>query len=152
MCCILDKIIIEIKNTVQGSSTLKSDMEKKKEIKENKQEKKGKERRKYKRWILSTYFDAYETKMNSSLGYLADISFGGMLLISKYPVQTNIVLPLRIELNKDIDKGAKMQVITRAVRCDEDTNFKYFNIGLKLVDLTSSNLAIIKRLIEKYSI
>ena len=115
-------------------------------------EKKGRERRKHKRWILSSYFDTYETKMNSSLGYLADISFGGMMLISKYPVQTNIVLPLRIELNKEVDKNSKMQVITRTVRCDEDKDYKYFNIGLKLIDLSSSNLAIIKRLIEKYAI
>ncbi|MCG8338609.1 MAG: PilZ domain-containing protein [Proteobacteria bacterium] len=118
----------------------------------NESEKKSRERRKHKRWILSSYFDTYETKMNSSLGYLADISFGGMMLISKYPVQTNIVLPLRIELNKEVDKNAKMQVITRTVRCDEDKDYKYFNIGLKLIDLSSSNLAIIKRLIEKYAI
>lgn len=120
--------------------------------KEKRSGKTGKERRKYKRWILSTYFDAYETKLNASMGYLADISFGGMLLISKYPVQTNIVLPLRIELSEEVDQSGSMQVMSRTVRCDEDTNFKYFNIGLKLVDLTSSNLAIIKRLIEKYAI
>jgi hypothetical protein len=110
------------------------------------------EKRKHKRWMLSSYFDTYETKMNSSLGYLADISFGGMMLISKYPVQTNIVLPLRIELNNEMDKTGSMQVITRTVRCDEDKDYKYFNIGLKLIDLSSANLAIIKRLIEKYAI
>lgn len=110
------------------------------------------EKRKHKRWMLSSYFDTYETKMNSSLGYLADVSFGGMMLISKYPVQTNIVLPLRIELNNEVDKSGSMQVITRTVRCDEDKDYKYFKIGLKLIDLSSSNLAIIKRLIEKYAI
>ena len=112
----------------------------------------GSERRRHKRWNLNSYFDTYETKLNSSLGYLADISFGGMMLISKYPVQTNIVLPLRIELNKEVDKKGNMQVITRTVRCDEDKDYKYFNIGLKLIDLSSMNLTTIKRLIEKYAI
>lgn len=111
-----------------------------------------KERRKYKRWLLSSYFDTYEMNSNSSLGYLADVSYGGIMLVSKYPVQTNIVLPLRIELNKEVDKGGQMQVVTRSVRCNEDRDFKYYNIGLKLIDLSSANLSIIKRLIEKYSI
>ena len=111
-----------------------------------------KERRKYKRWLLSSYFDTYEMNMNSSLGYMADISYGGMMLISKYPVQTNIVLPLRIELNEEVEKACQMKVITRSVRCNEDKDFSYFNIGLKLVDLSSSNLSIIKRVIEKYAI
>lgn len=117
-----------------------------------KAERSVKERRKYKRWLLSSYFDAYEMNMNSSLGYLADISYGGMMLISKYPVQTNIVLPIRIELNKEVNKNGQMQVVTRTVRCEEDSDFNYFNIGLKLIDLSSSNLAVIKNLIEKYSI
>ena len=127
-------------------------MVKKTDTAEEKVKQTGKERRQHKRWILSSYFDTYETKMNSSLGYLADISFGGMMLISKYPVQTNIVLRLRIELNKEVDKTGKMQVITRTVRCDEDKDYKFFRIGLKLVDLSSTNLAVIKRLIEKYAI
>lgn len=115
-------------------------------------EKKVRERRKYKRWLLSSYFDAYEMKMNSTLGYLADISYGGMMLISKYPVETNIVLPLRIDLDAEVDKSGQMQVVTQSVRCDEDKDYNYFNIGLKLIDLSSANLAIIKRLIEKYAI
>lgn len=114
--------------------------------------KQGRERRKYKRWLLSSYFDTFEMNMNSSLGYLADISYGGMMLISKYPVQINIVLPVRVDLNKEVDRSGAMQVVTRTVRCDEDRDFNYFNIGLKLVDLSSANLAIIKRLIEKYAI
>ncbi len=115
-------------------------------------EKSMSERRKYKRWLLSSYFDTYEMNMNSSLGYLADISYGGMMLISKYPVQTNIVLPLRIELSQELETKGQMKVVTRSVRCNEDQDFNYFNIGLKLVDLSSSNLAIIKRLIEQYAI
>ncbi len=111
-----------------------------------------KERRKYKRWLLSSYFDAYEMNSNSSLGYLADVSYGGLMLVSKYPVETNLILPLRIELNKEVDRGGQMQIVTRSVRCNEEKDFNYFNIGLKLIDLSSANLSIIKRLIEKYSI
>lgn len=90
--------------------------------------------------------------MNSSLGYLADISYGGLMLISKYPIQTNIVLPLRVELNSQVDRSGQMKVVTRSVRCEEDKDYSYFNIGLKLVDLSSSNLAIIQRLIDEYAI
>ncbi len=110
-----------------------------------------KERRKYKRWLLSSYFDTYEANTNSAMGYLADVSYGGVMLISKYPVQTSIVLPLRIELNSQLDNNGQMKIVTRSVRCQKAKDFDYYNIGLKLIDLSSSNLAIIKRVIEMYS-
>lgn len=111
-----------------------------------------KDQRKYKRWFLSSYLDVYEMNMNASVGYMADVSYGGMMLISKYPVQTNIVMPLRVELDSDLTQSGHMKVVTRSVRCDKDKDLDYYNIGLKLVDLTSGNLNIIKRIIEMYAI
>ncbi len=110
------------------------------------------ERRQHKRWLLSSYFDAYEMKMNSCVGYLAEVSYGGMMLISKFPVQTNIVMPLRIEFNNSVKEANQMKVVTKPVRCYKDQDFSYYSVGLKLVDLSSSNLTIIKHLIDKYAI
>ncbi len=110
------------------------------------------ERRQHKRWLLSSYFDAYEMKMNSCVGYLAEVSYGGMMLISKFPVQTNIVMPLRIEFNNSVEEVNQMKVVTNPVRCYKDQDFSYYSVGLKLVDLSSSNLTIIKHLIDKYAI
>ncbi len=110
------------------------------------------ERRQHKRWLLSSYFDAYEMKMNSCVGYLAEVSYGGMMLISKFPVQTNIVMPLRIELNASVKEANQMKVVTKPVRCMKDRDFSYYSVGLKLVDLSSSNLTIIQHLIDKYAI
>ncbi len=110
------------------------------------------ERRQYKRWLLSSYFDAYEMKMNACVGYLAEVSYGGMMLISKFPVQTNIVMPLRIELNNVVEDTSQMKVVTKPVRCYKDQDYSYYSVGLKLVDLSSNNLTIIKHLIDKYAI
>ncbi len=103
--------------------------------------------------MLSSYFDTYEISKDSTLGYLADISYGGMMLISKHPVQTNIVLPLRIDVGEQVDKKeGQMRVVTRSVRCEKDMELNYFNVGLKLIDVSSDNLSMIKKLIDKYSI
>jgi hypothetical protein len=91
-------------------------------------------------------------RLNSSIGHLADISYGGMMLISKQPVETNIVFPIKIDLDKEVSKTSELKVMSRSVRCRKDTDFDYFDIGLKLLDLSSGNLKIIKQLIESYSI
>jgi PilZ domain len=110
------------------------------------------ERRKNKRWLLNTYFDAYRENREASPSYLADISKDGLLLISRHPVQTNIVVPLRISLNKEVTPDGELRVSSRVVRCNKDRDFNYYNTGCKLVDLSSSSVETIERIIEMYRI
>ncbi len=110
------------------------------------------ERRKNKRWILNSYFDASGEDNDNSLSYLADISTSGMMLISKHPIQTNIVMPLKIKVNDEISSNGELKVITQIVRCEKDRDFEYYNTGCKLVDLSSSNLEIIEQMIALYAI
>ncbi len=111
-----------------------------------------KERRLNKRWILNSYFDAYRDDHDSSPSYLADISTGGMLLISKHPVQTNIMMPLRIAVNDQISSDGELKVITQVVRCRKDKDFDYYHTGCKLVDLSNATLEVIEQMIDMYAI
>jgi c-di-GMP-binding flagellar brake protein YcgR len=110
------------------------------------------ERRIGKRWILNSYFDVYREDHDSSPSYLADISTGGMLLISKHPVQANMMMPLRIALNDEIASDGELKITTQVVRCRKDENFEYYNTGCKLIDLSNSKLEIIEQMIEMYAL
>jgi hypothetical protein len=111
-----------------------------------------KERRLSKRWILSSYFDTYRDGHDSSASYLADISTGGMMLISKHPVQTNIRMPLRIEVNDSIAPDGELKVVTQVVRCLKDKDYEYYHTGCKLVDLSNATLEVIEQMIDMYAI
>ncbi len=111
-----------------------------------------KERRKDKRWFLSTYLEAYREGRTDSPGYLADISLGGLLLMGRYPVQTNIVMPLKIKLEKEVSVNEEIRVVTQVVRCGKQENDSYYKTGCKLIDLSNSSREIIERMIELYSI
>lgn len=111
-----------------------------------------KERRKDKRWLLNRYLEPYREDQNLSPGYLADISLGGMLLIGRFPIQTNIVMPLKIKLDKEISVNEELRVVTQVVRCGKEATEGVYSTGCKLVDLSNSGREIIERLIELYSV
>ena len=109
------------------------------------------ERRKHKRWLLSSYIGVFEKESDLSIGKLSDISRGGFMMNAKHPVKVNIVMPLRIGLKDENSGKGQMKVVTRTVRCGKDKDENY-NIGLKLIDLSSDNLTVINQLIEMYAI
>ncbi len=111
-----------------------------------------KERRKEKRWFLSKYFETSRENRQNSPGYIVDISIGGMMLMGKFPVQTNIVMPLKINLDKEVSMDGEVKVMTQVVRCGKDKDSEYYSTGCKLIDMSSSGREIIERIIELYGI
>lgn len=109
------------------------------------------ERRKHKRWLLSTFFDTYNDETDTSVGYLAEISHGGVMLINEQPIQTNIVMPLKITFEDRSDEDNQMQVVSKVVRCEKNRNLDYYNTGCKLVDLSTDDKKVIERIIKMYA-
>ncbi|MCP4752390.1 MAG: hypothetical protein GY866_15965 [Proteobacteria bacterium] len=110
------------------------------------------ERRKHERWMLSSYFDIYDSNLDSAVGYLAEVSYGGFMMISDQPIQTNIVLPLKVDLIEEVDRSQELKVVTRSVRCTRDEDMDCYNTGLKLIDTSSGDLKIIRYMIETHAI
>jgi len=112
---------------------------------------KKEDRRQYKRWLLSCYFDVFPEGSEQIIGHLADISYGGLQLISRYPIQTHILMPLSIRLNTEINGSRHMRVVSNMVRCNRDTDQEFYRTGCKLIDLSSGNLKMIEKLIALYA-
>ncbi|MFH2129698.1 MAG: PilZ domain-containing protein [bacterium] len=111
-----------------------------------------KERRKNKRWVLNTTFNAYRENHDGTASHLADISTDGMMLISKHPVQTSIIMPLRVEVTDEVSPDGELRVTTQIVRCSKDKNIDDYHTGCKLIDLSNSSLEMIQRMIDLYHI
>lgn len=111
-----------------------------------------KERRKEKRWLLSKYFEATQESQDNSAGYIVDISTGGLLLMGKFPVQTNIVMPLKINLDRDVSADGELRVMTQVVHCGKEKDFQSYSTGCKLIDMTNNSRETIERIIDLYGI
>jgi len=110
------------------------------------------EKRKHERQLLLSYFDTFESEKESTLGYLANISQGGLMLISKTPIETDISVPIRINIPEDIDKTKELKLIAKSVRCIKDTDFDYFNIGFQVESLSENEGNKFEKLIAIYSL
>jgi len=110
------------------------------------------ERRKNKRWGLQSEPAAVDAKSGSTIGYLSDISLGGMMLVSNDPLQTNIVMPLTVDLSNKTSKNEPLKVVTTIVRCNKDHKKSSFKSGLKLVDVALHELKAIELLIAEQGI
>ncbi len=108
------------------------------------------ERRKFKRWALKSELAAVDTESGSTIGYLSDVSLGGMMLVSKDLLQTNIVMPLTVKLADDSGESEPLKVVTKIVRCREDENKNSFKTGLKLIDVSTHDLKMIEQLISDH--
>ena len=106
------------------------------------------DRREHIRWLLDTNFETYNDEKDRLLGYMADLSIGGIRLVNKEPIQTNIIMPIRISLKKEIESSKEMRVMTRVVRCQKDLESESYDIGFRLIDLSTENRDIISQLVK----
>lgn len=106
------------------------------------------ERRKSKRWLLNAYYETYSGSGEERIGYLAELSKDGLMLLNDEPIQTNIILPLRISLNEEMEDRKEMKVVAKVVRCQKDEDLDYYNTGFKLVDASDDTREIIDQLIK----
>jgi hypothetical protein len=110
------------------------------------------EKRRFKRSILVSYFDTVDEEDNEMIGYLADISQGGMLLISKEPIATDRSMSLVIDIPEEIHASGTLRMTVRSIRCMKDPDFSYFNTGFVMEQTTPDGRLIIDKLIETFEL
>lgn len=110
------------------------------------------EKRKHDRLLLLSYFNTYSAENDSTLGYLADISQGGLLLISKTPIKTDVSIPIKIDIPEDVDETQELKLVAKSVRCIRDSEFDYFNIGFQVESVSEQDLEKYEKLISIYSL
>ena len=109
------------------------------------------ERRKLPRKYLMAFSSVFESKSRVLLGYLSDLTLGGLMIISKVPLDDEKNIVLYIELpNTPQFPQESLEISARAAWCEADIDPRLYNIGFQFIELNEEDKAIIKEMIEIY--
>jgi len=105
------------------------------------------EKRKHKRAILISYLDIYDTGSNLEVGYVVDISNGGMQLISKDAIPVEQTFSYTIEIPNEVHESGIFSVNASSIRSTQDEFLDYYNTGFSFEDLNPEQAAIVDNII-----
>jgi hypothetical protein len=96
------------------------------------------------------YSRVFDRKNGKMLGYLADMTIEGVMVISEDTIQTEDVYRLRIDLPEDLYGKAYLNLEARSVWSKPDVNPNFFMTGFQLQNPTPEDQEIMKRIILDY--
>lgn len=105
------------------------------------------DRRKYERRHLIFYLRIFDEN-DILLGYLLDISEGGILMMSENDIPEGKELKLKLKLPKEINEGDTLQFKGVVKRVTKDINENFYDIGLQIVEKDKKYSEILHKLIE----
>ena len=110
-----------------------------------------KERRKQPRKDLMSYSQVFDVNGGALLGYLADITLLGAMIISDHEMKEDRRMTVQIELPELEDfSDTSMIIPARVAWCLQDLSPEYFNVGIEFEQLTDTQKKIITAMIENY--
>jgi c-di-GMP-binding flagellar brake protein YcgR len=98
------------------------------------------------------FFAVYNNNTGEILGHLADLSTGGMKLISTSAFPTNRIIPVRIDLPREVNGHDEITVTAKTVWCNPRSYGGLYDIGLHFEDVSRADLTIIEQLLSILSI
>ncbi|HPC38081.1 MAG TPA: PilZ domain-containing protein [Exilispira sp.] len=105
------------------------------------------DRRKYERRHLIFYLRIFDEN-DILLGYLLDISEGGILMMSENDIPEGKELKLKLKLPKEINEGDTLQFKGVVRRVSKDINENFYDIGLQIVEKDKKYSEILHKLVE----
>jgi len=108
------------------------------------------DRRKLDRKYLTYFSRVLDRKSGRLVGYMADLTTGGALLIADRSIPVNTVLHLHMDLPSGFANKEHLEFTGKVmwVRPDDDPDF--FKTGLKLSEIEWEDLAIIEKVLSEY--
>ena len=105
------------------------------------------EQRKHKRAILMSYLDIYDTGSETGVGYVVDISHGGMLLISKDEIPVNQTFSYTIEIPAEVREEGVFSINATSIRCIQDDFLDYYSTGFSFDVISDDQLRIVEDIV-----
>lgn len=120
------------------------------------------DRRSTKRWRTSDYakdrkkyagkfFGVYDRAGDEFIGYLADISSEGMMVLSKRAFPEGTTMKLRIELPEEIKGSDQLMAEARTVWCEKDIKSEYNRVGFSFTFTFPHHAEVLAMLFEDES-
>ena len=105
------------------------------------------DRRKYTRRHLIFYLRIFDEN-DILLGYLLDISEGGILMMSETEIPEEKQLKLKLKLPKEINEGDTLHFTGIVKRISKDINESFYDIGIQIVEKDKKYSEILHKLID----
>ncbi len=96
------------------------------------------------------YSRVFDRKNGKMLGYLADMTVEGAMIISEEPIQTDETYRLRIDLPEDMYGKAYLNLEAHAVWSKPDVNPNFFMTGFQLMNIPPDDKGTIQQIIMDY--
>ncbi|MBV6396520.1 MAG: hypothetical protein HFACDABA_02118 [Anaerolineales bacterium] len=109
------------------------------------------ERRHLPRKYLIIYSRVFERTLGKLLGYLADLSPEGAMIISEDRLEVDTLMALRFDLPdmNAFDRNS-LNLDVRVARCDPDISPGFYNIGFEFQEVKEEQQAIILKMMDMY--
>lgn len=109
------------------------------------------ERRHLPRKYLIVYSRVFERTMGKLLGYLADLSLEGAMIISEEKLAADTQISLRFDLpDANAFESNSLNLPARVARCDPDISPGFFNIGFEFQEVDEEQRAVILKMMDMY--
>jgi len=108
------------------------------------------EKRELKRRHLIYYLRVYNGESKSPIGFMVDIHFKGIMLISDEPIKTNKHFDLKMELPRKTGDKSHVEFSAKSLWCKKSVNSDFFESGFSLEKIDEESLAAIDNIIKYF--
>jgi hypothetical protein len=108
------------------------------------------EKRTLKRWHLIFYLRVFDEDTTKLLGYIADISTCGMMLISDQPILLQRDYNLWVDVPQEDGPRVRVSLKARSLWSKKDVNPDFYDTGFCLINATSEQLHRIQLIIDDF--
>ena len=109
-----------------------------------------KERRQLERRHIMFYSRVFDRKTGKLMGYLGNITTGGIMIISDDAINCEVDYKLRLDLPEDIYGQAILNLDAHSLWCQQDIDPNFYNTGFRLDDLNAEDRVIIEQILVDY--
>lgn len=111
------------------------------------------ERRKLKRKYLVFFTRLFDRETGQLLGYLANLTAEGMMLISETPLIKGRIYRMHMELAEEFFSKPHLDFEARCMWCQpENIAPQFYNAGFLFVTIAPEDIQIIDQIIKEYTI
>ena len=113
----------------------------------------GNERRNSNRRKFGYYMPVIDNNTHETVGYLSNISTGGLKLESQKSLVTNTVFHLRLNLTSEFSKKSYIVFYAKVAWSQPDPISPYEYVhGFQIVSISPEEQMIFERIVEKYGV
>jgi hypothetical protein len=110
------------------------------------------ERRKIPRKYLMFYARVFDRRTGELLGYLADLTSQGAMLISETPLESGLSFRLKMDLPDRFFERDHLNFEARSVWCSQDVDPKLYNTGFQMVHVDPQDIEVIDQINERFGL